>query len=90
MKEHISRRSKAAGFKKSLLPEFSENQKKMLKGTFDYMGVNLYTANVAKVIANDTGSVSWTESMEAYTYQPSSWKNSASAWLKVRILLVLM
>lgn len=83
MKEHISRRCKAAGLKKSLLPEFSANESNYVKGTLDYLGVNLYTASVAKAINYHISSVGWQESIEVDSYQPSSWKPSFSSWLKV-------
>lgn len=85
MKQNVARHSKTAGYKKSLLPEFSKEDSKLLKGSLDFLGVNLYTANVAKALGNDTktDSVSWLDSMEVNTYQPASWKSSASSWLKV-------
>lgn len=83
MKEHIARRSKAAGYKQSLLPEFPEKQREFVQGTLDFIGVNLYTAYVAKAIDYHSNSLGWQESIEADSYQPTSWKSSASAWLKV-------
>lgn len=86
MKEHIARRSKAAGLKKSLLPEFTASTGSSVKGTLDFVGVNLYTANVAKAINYHTDSLGWQESIEVDTYQPTSWKSSASSWLKVIVM----
>lgn len=83
MKEHIARRSKAIGHEVSLLPEFSEKQRNQIKDTLDFIGVNVYTANIARAINSTTESCSWTDSMEVDTYQPSSWKNSSSSFLKV-------
>lgn len=86
MKEHISRRSQAAGFKQSVLPRFSSEDSKLLKGSLDFLGVNLYTANVASAnVTNQTNSVAWEDCFEAYVYQPSTWKKSVSELIKVRI-----
>lgn len=85
----MARHSKAAGYKKSLLPEYSQEDSKLLKGSLDYLGVNLYTANVAKALGANikADSASWLDSMEVKTYQPSTWKSAASSWLKVLKLL---
>lgn len=83
MKEHIGRRSKAAGYSKSVLPEFSVNESSKVKGTLDFAGVNLYSASVAKAIHYHLDPVGWQESLEVDIYQPAEWKSSASSWLKV-------
>lgn len=84
MKEHIGRCSKAAGFSKSLLPTFSKKDSEHLKGTLDYLGVNIYTALLAKPINSTSDTCSWQESLGVDTYQPDSWKSTAASWLKVR------
>lgn len=85
MKEQIKSHSIAAGYKKSLLPEFSDKERKSLKGTYDYLGVNMYTSNIAKSVLNKTNDVFWRDCMDVDYYQPSSWKSAASAWLKVHL-----
>lgn len=79
----MARRSKLAGFKNSILPEFSEKMSKRVKGTFDYLGVNMYTSYMAKAINYTTQSVFWQESIEADSYQLPSWKKTPTDWLRV-------
>lgn len=86
MKEHIARRSKAAGFEESVLPTFSKEESKRLAGSLDYLGVNMYTSYVAKPINYTSDSLFWQDCIEVDTYQPASWKSSASSWLKVSIV----
>lgn len=88
MKELVKNHSIAAGYKESFLPKFSEKESKLLKGTFDYLGVNMYTSNVAKPAANKTNDVFWKDCMDVDYYQPSSWKSAASPWLKVNLRIL--
>lgn len=89
MKEHVARHSKAAGFKNSLLPEFSANMSEKLKGTLDYLGVNMYTSFIAKATNKiNNESAFWEDCVEADTYQLPSWKSAASYWLKVTTIFL--
>lgn len=83
MKEHMTRRSKAAGMKESILPTFSQKQSESMKGTYDYIGVNMYTSYIAKAINYTSDSLFWQDSIEADFYQLQSWKKTASKWLRV-------
>lgn len=44
MKNRIASRSILEGFNQSRLPEFTEEQQQYIKGTADYMTVNIYTS----------------------------------------------
>lgn len=86
MKSYIARRSKLQGFQVSRLPEFTEEEKNHLKGTLDYLGVNLYTASVVVPAPNiPIDDLSWEADSEVTTYRPDDWPDSASEWLKVNI-----
>lgn len=86
MKETILRRSKAAGLEQSILPEFSENMSQLLKGSIDYLGVNMYTSNIAKAINYTTKSLFWQDCIEAESYLLSTWKKTSADWLRVSIV----
>lgn len=88
MKEHIARRSKAAGFEKSLLPTFSEKTSQYIRGTLDYLGFNHYTTFLAKSVNYTTNSYGWQDCIEADRYQPSSWNKSSMSWLKVSMVII--
>lgn len=71
MKERLARRSKNYGFKYSLLPEFTKVEKTFIKGTYDFLGVNTYTA--AYVRAGGKNTMGFFSDIEATLYQPSEW-----------------
>ncbi|XP_062904706.1 lactase/phlorizin hydrolase-like [Mobula hypostoma] len=83
MKTRVREKSLAQGLSKSRLPEFSESEKRRIKGTYDYMGFNHYTtvlafnANLGNLIPlydADRGTG---------TTVDRSWLSSGSFWLKV-------
>uniref|UniRef100_G3WYB3 Lactase n=1 Tax=Sarcophilus harrisii TaxID=9305 RepID=G3WYB3_SARHA len=83
MKTRIRDRSLAAGLSKSRLPEFTEDEKKRINGTFDFFGFNHYTTilasnlNYANIISSydaDRGVASITD---------RTWPDSGSFWLKI-------
>lgn len=88
MKTQVAHHCQVSGYKKSVLPEFSQNMSQQIKGTLDYLGVNMYTSNMVKA-KNRTNSdtIFWQDCVEAEVYQLSSWKTAASKWLKVSRLL---
>lgn len=49
MKERIAMRSELEGFSASRLPSFTEEEQTIIKGTVDFMTVNIYTSSVAEV-----------------------------------------
>nr|ATP16791.1 multidomain GH1 [Lyrodus pedicellatus] len=83
MKDYVARYSEAQGLSKSRLPEFTDEQKQMLAGSADFLGLNHYTTNRAKYRVcgeNDTG---YYCDMEVESDQDPSWPGSGSVWLKV-------
>uniref|UniRef100_A0A8C4TIM0 Lactase n=1 Tax=Erpetoichthys calabaricus TaxID=27687 RepID=A0A8C4TIM0_ERPCA len=77
MKTMIRERSLAQGFAKSRLPEFTEEEKRRIKGTFDYFGFNHYTT----VLAYNFKYATIIQATKAETDR--SWLGSGSFWLKV-------
>lgn len=49
MKERIAARSYLEGFNESRLPSFTEEEKEIIKGTVDFMCVNIYTSSLVNV-----------------------------------------
>lgn len=89
MKSRIANRSKAEGFEKSRLPEFTEKEISYIKGTHDFIGINTYTTSMAKAMPEpeiNPGKPSHYGDMGVNTYFLDSWRNSTLDWLKVRIL----
>merc|ERR1712156_763002 len=48
VKDVIGNRSQAQGFESSRLPPFSNEEKDMIKGSVDFLGLNMYTSDLAQ------------------------------------------
>ncbi|KAG7233901.1 hypothetical protein INR49_006463, partial [Caranx melampygus] len=82
MKTIIRERSLAAGLPKSRLPEFSPDEIKRIKGTYDYFGFNHYTTVLAFPV--DYGNLQhYDADRSAGTIADRTWLDSGSSWLKV-------
>ncbi|NWY52620.1 LPH hydrolase, partial [Chionis minor] len=83
MKTRIRERSLAQGLKESRLPEFTESEKKRIKGTYDYFGLNHYTTVLAYNFNYPAGVMSYDSDRGVATVTDRSWLKSGSSWLKV-------
>lgn len=82
MKNIIKERSLAAGLPKSRLPEFSPEEVKRIKGTYDYFGFNHYTTVLAFPV--DYGKLQhYDADRGAGTIADRTWLDSGSSWLKM-------
>ena len=86
MKEKIAVKSKAQGYPRSRLPEFTSEEIKLIKGSADFFGLNHYTTSL--VYRNESvygfyPSPSYLDDTDTISYKDSSWEGGASAWLKV-------
>lgn len=89
--ERVAQKSKEQGFSASRLPEFTKEEKTFIRGTYDFFGVNHYTAML--VSANDHKSKhrvpSLLDDLDNGVYVPDEWLKSASSWLTVSPLIIL-
>ncbi|CAG9813261.1 unnamed protein product [Phaedon cochleariae] len=84
MKSHIKRRSLAQGFQKSRLPEFTPKEIEYIKGTADFLGVNMYSASLVAAKQNqDVDGMGFDHDDEVKVWYSESWKKGASPWLVV-------
>ncbi|XP_034550002.1 lactase-phlorizin hydrolase-like [Notolabrus celidotus] len=82
MKTIIRERSLAADLPKSRLPEFTPEEIKRIKGTYDYFGFNHYTTVLAFPVAY--GNLQhYDADRGAGTIADRTWLDSGSSWLKV-------
>ncbi|KAI3356501.1 hypothetical protein L3Q82_017711 [Scortum barcoo] len=82
MKTIIRERSLAAGLPKSRLPEFTPEEIKKIKGTYDFFGFNHYTTVLAFPV--EYGNLQhYDADRGAGTIADRTWPDSGSAWLKV-------
>ncbi|XP_045455514.1 myrosinase 1-like [Melitaea cinxia] len=83
--EIVARKSIEQGYSRSRLPELSEEERKFIQGTYDFFGINHYTASF--VSANEYKTVnpvpSLLDDVDVGIYNPDDWLQSASAWLKM-------
>nr|AJE75667.1 putative glycosyl hydrolase [Chrysomela lapponica] len=83
MQTNIARRSAQQGFKESRLPQFTEEEKAYIKGTYDFLGVNVYTTFLVSSTDEPDPSMGLDEDSEVLDWQPDDWESTASSWLKV-------
>lgn len=85
MTELIGNRSTKAGYRKSRLPTFTDEQISYIKGTFDFLGLNTYTTYFVKALHSDEvdSTPSWANDAMTSIYQSDAWEAGASTWLKV-------
>ncbi|XP_018417300.1 PREDICTED: lactase-phlorizin hydrolase-like [Nanorana parkeri] len=83
MKSRVRERSLAQGLTKSRLPEFTEEEKKRIKGTYDYFGFNHYTTVLASPLNFPQSTQSYDADRGVATMADRSWIGSGSIWLKV-------
>uniref|UniRef100_A0A0K8TVF8 Putative glycosyl hydrolase n=1 Tax=Phaedon cochleariae TaxID=80249 RepID=A0A0K8TVF8_PHACE len=84
MKKNVARRSALQGYTRSRLPEFTPEEIKYMTGTYDYIGVNIYTTEL--VTPAKGGSISEMgigPDAQVTSWQPEEWEKSSSSWLKV-------
>ncbi|CAG9861383.1 unnamed protein product [Phyllotreta striolata] len=85
MTKYVGELSRQQGFNQSRLPPFSEEEKKLIKGTYDYIALNHYTTYMVKARGTKSRSppVSWEEDAQVDVYQKSTWKTAAIDWFKI-------
>lgn len=84
MKSQISAVSKRQGCPSSRLPEFTKEEKKMIKGTADFFSLNYYTSRRIKHQDIMHGQPSMTTDKEAEQVTDPSWPvATGSSWLAV-------
>ncbi|KAK5644031.1 hypothetical protein RI129_007876 [Pyrocoelia pectoralis] len=84
MKERVAFRSSGEGYSQSRLPDFSTEEKKLLKGASDFICLNIYTTNFVEDIPEKTFSTpDYYKDMKAKFSVDPSWPNSTADWLKV-------
>ncbi|KAL4713888.1 hypothetical protein ACJJTC_015542 [Scirpophaga incertulas] len=82
----IAKKSKEEGYDFSRLPDFTQEEVELIRGTYDFFGMNHYTSRIVRKRRND-------ETIHTYILQGSreleivfetrpEWKNTSSVWFK--------
>lgn len=84
MIERVAKNSKEEGFTQSRLPQFTSEEKKMLKQSVDFLGLNHYTTQLCYFDQqNFTERPSHDYDVGVVTYYDDSWTSSVLPWIKV-------
>ncbi|KAG6439407.1 hypothetical protein O3G_MSEX000746, partial [Manduca sexta] len=79
----IAEKSAQQGYSRSRLPEFTDEEKELVKGASDFFGVNHYSGslNSATQYIEQHPVPSLWDDIGIGSYVPPEWKPSASSWL---------
>ncbi|XP_063542340.1 myrosinase 1-like [Cydia strobilella] len=87
LERYMADNSKKEGYPRSRLPAFTQDEIQLVKGSFDFYGLNHYTSRVVRAAApgeslSRRAGVAAEELGAALETRPH-WKTAASSWLKV-------
>ncbi|PZC77129.1 hypothetical protein B5X24_HaOG203683 [Helicoverpa armigera] len=85
LSQKIAEKSAAQGYRRSRLPEFTEEEKAFVRGASDFFGVNHYTAKLisATKFKKPVPVPSFLDDMDVGEFIPDRWMAAASEWLKL-------
>ncbi|XP_060533046.1 myrosinase 1-like isoform X2 [Cylas formicarius] len=81
--ERIEKTNKQEGYMRSKLPQFSSEEVAYVQGTYDFLGLNLYTTYLVEDFNRSTEKPSYDKDLGVKISQDEKWSGSASHWLKV-------
>ncbi|XP_071181431.1 lactase/phlorizin hydrolase-like [Mytilus edulis] len=82
MKTKVAEKSRLQNLSKSRLPVFTEEEKQMIKGSADFIGINHYTSRyIYNSPHNDWPSLA--QDPDTDESEDPTWKTAKSGWLKV-------
>lgn len=85
--EIVERKSAEQNYPTSRMPDFTDEEKEFVRGTYDFFGVNHYTASFvsATEYKREHPIPSLYADIDVGSYVPPDWDKSASSWLTVSI-----
>lgn len=84
MKTRIKNISREEHYKYSRLPVFSKQEIELLRGAYDFLGLNHYTTDLVSDHEYPADyPISHKKDAGVITQQDPAWKNSSAEWLKV-------
>ncbi|KAK7499145.1 hypothetical protein BaRGS_00009692 [Batillaria attramentaria] len=81
MKRYVGEKSRRQGYTQSRLPAFTEEEKRMNKGSYDFLGLNHYTTNVINYQPNPDSGVHYEEDQDMRSRFDPCWQQSEASWL---------
>ncbi|XP_048001249.1 myrosinase 1-like [Leguminivora glycinivorella] len=86
LQRYMADKSKREGFSRSRLPAFTQDEIRLVKGSFDYYGLNHYTSRVVRAAVPGEPlqyMMQGIEEVEAALETRPHWGAAAASWLKV-------
>ncbi|KAK6183901.1 hypothetical protein SNE40_006472 [Patella caerulea] len=75
--EQVAQKSRAAGMSDSRLPEFTDAEIQLIKGSYDFLGVNMYTSTlISSQISPDNATVSFYNDQDVKKSDDPTWISS--------------
>ncbi|CAH0597636.1 unnamed protein product [Chrysodeixis includens] len=83
LSERVAKKSAEQGYTKSRMPEFTEEEKALVKGASDFFGVNHYSAFLTSSTEHKLSHPvpSLMDDIDSGVYTPDEWPKSSSSWL---------
>jgi len=69
----IGEKSAQQGFNQSRLPEFTAEQKSLVRGSADFLGINHYTSSLTVNQPSNINDVSYESDQDLYSYYDPFW-----------------
>ncbi|XP_048245897.1 lactase-phlorizin hydrolase-like [Haliotis rufescens] len=82
MRSQVDMKSKEEGLTTSRLPHFTDDEKRRINGTADFLGLNYYTSNLASPQASPFNPPSYHSDQDVLLEQDPKWPKSGSSWLR--------
>ncbi|XP_044733580.1 myrosinase 1-like [Chrysoperla carnea] len=84
VKENIAMISKLQGLKKSRLPQFTKEEIEYIKGSADFLGINYYTANLARTKKNPAlTNPTFEDDMRIMFHKDPNWERTEADWQRI-------
>ncbi|XP_048001125.1 myrosinase 1-like [Leguminivora glycinivorella] len=95
LEKYMAEKSKREGYPRSRFPPFTQDEIQLLKGSFDYYGLNHYTSRIVRTATTETRlshkprdkllefTSRGAKEIGAMLEAPAHWKIGQSPWLKV-------
>ncbi|KAK7499143.1 hypothetical protein BaRGS_00009690 [Batillaria attramentaria] len=79
MKRYVGEKSRRQGYTQSRLPAFTEEEKRMNKGAYDFLGINHYTSNLINNHRDPNSDVNYEYDQDMEVRADTCWPGSAGA-----------
>lgn len=91
VRERVDEVSSSEGFMNSRLPILSPSEVEYIKGTYDFLGLNMYTTFLVKDAHESNSTIpSRNKDMRVILYKDPAWPTTNAEWLTVSTLRYFM